>query len=120
MAKTIDYEFTRGDTKLLNKFRPTDSNGEALILSVTDNIYFTMKNPNKVAVVKKSINDGITLGEDEYYHITLEAEDTEDLAIGTYTYDIEMVLNLEKQFVSTLIEGEITLNQDITTKGDRI
>lgn len=119
MVKTIDYEFIRGDTKVLNKFRPTDNNGEPLILTGSDNIYFTMKNPNKVAVVKKTINNGIILGEDNYYHITLESTDTEDLAIGNYDYDIEMVLNLTKQFVSTLIEGEITLTQDITTKGDR-
>lgn len=119
MAKTIDYEFIRGDTKVLNKFRPTDSNGEPLELSSTDQIYFTMKNANNVAVIKKKIDNGITLGEDGYYHITLEAVETQDLAVGSYTYDIELDLNLETLFVQTLIEGEIELTQDTTTKGDR-
>lgn len=120
MVKTIDYEFIRGDTKRLNKFRPTDLNGEVLNLTNLDNIYFTMKNASGVAKVKKSINNGIDLGDDGYYHITLEAEDTEELNLETYQYDIELVLNLSPNFVQTLINGEITLTQDITTKGDRI
>lgn len=121
MAKTIDYEFKRGDTKVLNKFRPTDKNGEILNLSNTDNIYFTMKkDENGKAILKKSINNGITLKDDGYYHMTLEASDTAKLNVGTYKYDIELVLNLETQFVQTIIEGEITLTQDITTEGDRL
>lgn len=120
MAKTIDYEIKRGDTKLLNKFRVTDKEGTVLTLSPSDQLYFTMKNANKQAVVKKKIGNGITLGDDGYYHITLEATDTEDLAIGTYVYDIELDLNLTNTFVNTIIEGEITLNEDVTLKGDRI
>lgn len=121
MAKVIDYEFKRGDTKVLKKFRPTDKNGEALTLSNTDNIYFTMKKDvNEKASLNKSINNGITLGDDGYYHITLEANETANLSVGAYKYDIELVLNLEKQFVQTIIEGEITLTQDITMEGDRI
>lgn len=119
MATTIDYEIKRGDTKVLRKFRPTDSNGNVLELSVSDQIYFTMKNPNNQAVVKKKIGNGITLGEDGYYHITLEAVDTQDLPVQSYSYDIELDLNLTQLFVKTLIEGTITLEQDVTTKGDR-
>lgn len=120
MIKTIDYEFIRGDTKRLKKFRPTTADGQPLELTNSDNIYFTMKNANRIAEVKKSINNGITLENDGYYHITLEADDTEDLNLETYSYDIELVLNLSpKEFVATLITGEITLNEDITTKGDR-
>lgn len=121
MSKTIDYEFKRGDTKVLKKFRPIDNNGQVLNLSNTDNIYFTMKKDERgKAILKKSINNGITLEDDGYYHITLNAEDTGELNAGTYKYDIELNLNLETLFVNTLIEGEITLLQDITTKGDRI
>lgn len=120
MARTIDYEFTRGDTKVLNKFRPIDNNGELLKLSALDQIYFTMKDKSGTAVLKKSINNGINLESDGYYHITLEAEDTEDLEVSTYNYDIELNLELNPLFVKTLIEGEITLLQDITAKGDRI
>lgn len=120
MAKQVDYDIKRGDTKVLDKFRIKDQNGEILNLSATDQIYFTVKNANKQAVIKKRIGSGITLGDDGYYHITLESTDTEDLAIGTYTYDIELDLNLIPTFVRTIIEGEITLNEDVTMKGDRI
>ena len=120
MSKTIDYEFTRGDTKVLNKFRVTDKNGAVITLSASDQLYFTMKNSNKEAVVKKKIGSGITLGNDGYYHITLESTDTEDLAVGTYLYDIELDLNTINLFVNTIINGEITLNEDVTLKGDRI
>lgn len=78
-----------------------------------------MKNSNEEAIIKKKINNGITLGEDGYYHITLEATDTEDLAVGTYPYDIELDLDLTPTFVNTIIKGEITLNEDVTLKGDR-
>lgn len=120
MAKTFDYDIKRGDTKVLRKFRPVDANGEVITLTNADKIFFTMKNSNNIAVLKKTINNGIYLKDDGYYHITLEAQDTEDLPVGTYTYDIELDLNLNPVYVNTLIEGEITLNLDTTTKGDRI
>ena len=121
MAEVIDYEFKRGDTKVLRKFRPTDNNGQPLNLNSTDQIYFTMKkDENGKAIIKKSINNGIYLEDDGYYHITMEADDTSELVADTYKYDIEMNLNLEKRFARTLIEGEITLLQDITSKEDRI
>ena len=121
MAETIDYEFKRGDTKALMKFRPTDNNGQPLNLSENDQIYFTMKkNENGKAILSKTINNGINLQNDGYYHITLEADDTSSLPVDTYKYDIELNINSHKLFVKTLIEGEITLLQDITTKGDKI
>ena len=64
MSKVINYEFKRGDTKVLNKFRPTDANGEPLTLTPLDQIYFTMKDTSQVAVIKKKIGSGITLGDD--------------------------------------------------------
>lgn len=123
MAKTIDYEFKRGDTKLLKKFRPVDQNGNVLLLTNLDNIYFTMKkNENGTAIIKKNIGNGITYGVDGYYHITLQANETANLPAGTYKYDIELdTYNSQAQLiVSTIIEGEIELTQDVTQEGDRI
>ena len=123
MAKTIDYEFKRGDTKLLKKFRPVDQNGNVLLLTNLDNIYFTMKkNENGTAIIKKKIGNGITYGSDGFYHITLQANETANLSAGTYKYDIELdTYNSQAQLiVSTIIEGEIELTQDVTQEGDRI
>lgn len=121
MAKTIDYEFKRGDTKTLRKFRPTDNNGQPLNLSEKDQIFFTMKkDENSKAILSKTINNGIYLKDDGYYHITMEPDDTSELSADTYKYDIELNVNSHKLFVKTLIEGEITLLRDITTKGDKL
>lgn len=119
MAKEISYEFIRGDTQVLRKFRPTDENKEPIVLTDLDQIYFTMKNANQEAVVKKKIGNGVNLEEDGYYHITLNATDTQDLPAGNYMYDIELDLALVNLFVSTLIEGEISLLEGVTQKGDR-
>jgi len=119
MPKTIDYTFKRGDTKVLDKFRVTDANGNVITLSVSDQIYFTMKDSSKTAVVKKKIGNGITLGTDGYYHITLEATETQNLPVAAYSYDIELDLNLTVLYVHTLIEGTIELEEDVTMEGDR-
>ena len=119
MPKEIDYEFKRGDTKALKKFRPVDINNNPLILSENDKIYFTVKRGEKgKKVLQKTIGEGIVLKDDVYYHITLNADDTAELDAGSYRYDIE--LNMGTNLVITLIEGEIILLQDITTKEDKV
>lgn len=122
--ETINYEFKRGDTKKLNKFNISDMEGRPIILTQNDNIYFTLKQKGSDApIIKKSIGSGIELGEDGYYHTTLEPSDTEELDVGKdkkYVYDIEldMIVN-NKLVVKTLFEGKIKLLKDITLKGDR-
>lgn len=116
MPKTIDYEFKRGDTSNLKKFRIKDLNESIIELTNNEQLYFTMKqntNSNKV-LIQKTINNGIYLEEDGYYHITLEANDTSKLNYGTYVYDIELKSINPKLFVKTLIEGTITLTDEVT------
>lgn len=120
MAKTIDYEFKRGDTNLLEKFRVTDKNRNVMKLTDNEQLYFTMKtNPNnKQALIRKTINNGIYLEEDGYYHIMLEPSETSKLNYGAYVYDIELKSISSKIFVKTLIEGTITLTEEVTWEGD--
>ena len=122
--ETINYEFKRGDTKRLNKFNLLDKSGEPITLTANDNIYFTMKHKGDTEVlVKKSIGKGIELGDDGYYHITIEPEDTEDLELGPgikFEYDIELDMIVDSNLVvKTLFGGKITLLRDVTLKGDR-
>lgn len=119
LPKEISYEFIRGDTQKLKPFKAVNKEGEEVTLTELDNIYFTMKNSNKEAVVKKKINDGIILGEDGKYHITLNAVDTQDLPAGNYVYDIELDLNDTYLYVNTLITGDIVLLEGVTQKEDR-
>ena len=120
MAKTIDYEFTRGDTYQLKKFRVTDNNKAVLNLTSSEQLYFTMKKDanSKKVLLQKRIGEGIELREDGYYHITMEPSDTNDLKYEDYQYDIQLKSTYPKELVKTLINGTITLTEEITWKGD--
>ena len=120
MVKTIDYEFPRGDTYQLRKFRVTDKNKNVIQLTGTEQLYFTVKtdsNSNNV-LIQKRINTGIELGEDGYYHITIDPADTNKLDYGLYVYDISLKSTGAKTIVKTLINGTITLTDEITWEGD--
>ena len=120
MAKTIDYEFTRGDTYNLKKFRVIDKNGEVITLGASEQLYFTVKknSSSSTIILQKKIGSGITLGDDGYYHITIEPVDTSSLSYGDYQYDIELKSTYPKEMVKTIIEGTITLTDEITWRGD--
>lgn len=114
----MDFEFTRGDTKPLLKFKLKDKNGEDLELSSTDKLYFTVKkdaNSNTV-IIQKTIDNGITISDDGYIHVRLESDDTAELPYGQYGYDIE--LKTAEGIVKTLLIGTITLTEEFTFKGD--
>lgn len=109
--KTVDYELIRGDTTPMKKIK-IEFSGENIDPN-NFNLFFTVKrNKNSKAVIQKSINNGITLGEDGYYHLILENEDTYNLSYGEYQYDIEFKSG---KYRKTLVNGTITLNDEITT-----
>lgn len=116
MAKTIDYEFKRGETYPLKKFRILDKNKNVIQLTDTEQLYFTVKadNNTREALFQKKINRGIELGDDGYYHITIEPADTNNLDYGTYTYDIQLKSTGSKTIVKTLFDGTITLTEETT------
>lgn len=113
----MDFEFTRGDTKVF-KFKLVDNAGTELELAPSDKLYMTVKkSPNsKQVIFQKTIGNGIELGEDGYYHVRIESDDTAELTYGTYGYDIE--IKTDTGIVKTLIIGSITLTEEYTFKGD--
>lgn len=120
MPKTIDYEFPRGDTYPLKKFRITDKNKNVIQLTDAEQLYFTVKtdsNSNKVLIQKRK-NAGIELGEDGYYHTIMEPGDTNKLEYGTYVYDIQLKSTNQKTLVKTLFNGTITLTDEVTWEVD--
>lgn len=116
MVKTIDYEFPRGDSFLLDKFRPVDKAGNVVELQDTDKLYFTVKADSYSSNIlfQKRLNEGIELQEDGYYHITIEPSDTNGLDYGSYVYDIQLKRTDPKDYVKTLINGTITLTEEVT------
>lgn len=113
----MDFEFPRGDTFPF-KFKLKDKQGQEIILSSGDKLFFTVKKNSKSTerAFQKTLANGIVYGEDGYYHITIESDDTATLNYGDYSYDIE--LKTATGVVKTLIIGTITLTDEITFKGD--
>ena len=115
----MDFEFPRGDTKLF-KFQLKDKNGEIVSLSDTDMLYFTVKRDpySSIALFQKVIGDGIELGDDGFYHVTISPSDTNSLAYGSYGYDIE--IKTGDGIVKTLTIGTITLTEEYTFAGNEV
>lgn len=113
----MDFEFTRGDTKVF-KFKLKDKNGEVLNLASTDKMYLTAKKSatSKEIAFQKTLGNGIELKSDGYYYVTINSEDTANLAYGTYGYDIQ--IKTATGIVKTLLIGSITLTEEYTFKGD--
>ena len=112
----MDLEFTRGDTQVI-KFQIKDGYDNPIIPTLSDNVYFTVKqnsNSKKVLIKKVFPENGINY-EDGYFYFTLESDDTSNLAYGTYQYDIEFK---SEKYVKTLGFGSITLTDEITFKED--
>ena len=114
----MDFEFPRGDTKPLLKFKLKDKEGNDIELSNTDKLYFTVKKDaySTDVVVQKTRGNGITITDDGYIHVRLEADDTAELDYGTYGFDIS--IKTASGIVKTLTIGTITLTEEYTFKGD--
>ena len=114
----MDFEFPRGDTKPLLKFKLKDKEGNDIELSDTDKLYFTVKKDaySTDIVIQKTRGNGITKTDDGYIHVRLESDDTAELDYGTYGYDI--TIKTTSGIVKTLTIGTITLTEEYTFKGD--
>ena len=106
-------ELIRGDTISL-KFQRKTQNQE-VITEKPDKMYFTVKNSYKHKEVRlqKSLTAGTIIynEEDNYYYMTIEPEDTNDLNYGTYVYDIEVIVG---NIVKTIAIGELKITKEVT------
>ena len=85
-----------------------------------DNIYFTVKKHyyDEAYVFQKRLNDhGIVDDGQGAYNITINPEDTEELDIGTYDFDIEIVKlpDIKRTFI-----GVLELTKEVTHKGNEV
>lgn len=107
----MDFEFPRGDTKRF-KFQLKDSEGNVLVLSNSDQLYFTVKDNSRstTPLIQKRIGSGIVYS-DGYYYVTINPSDTNSLDYRSYGYDIELK---STDLVKTLVTGEIILTEEYT------
>lgn len=103
-------EFYRGDTYSF-KFQ-RKRNGE-VVTELPNKIYFTVKasNYSNKFIFQKSLENGITVDEDNYYHVLINPEDTNGLLYSTYYYDIEVITDTYKK---TIASGELKFKEETT------
>lgn len=101
---------TRGDTGFY-KFQRLDVNGDP-ITSIPVSLYFTVKKSfsTNVFIIQKTLSD-MTLGEDNYWHIVIEPEDTINLKYGSYVFDIEVTTD---NYVLTICKGQFEITEEST------
>ena len=87
--------------------------GETLQTDMTE-IYFTVKSTaraNNITFQKRLSDGDITLGEDNYYHMSIEPSDTDELDYGAYKFDIEILRGEE---IKQTTVGTLTLTDEVT------
>lgn len=100
----------RGDKRL---FKFCIRAGETLQTDM-DEIYFTVKNTFRASnyIFQKRLTLGeITLGEDNYYHSSIDPSDTDELDYGVYKFDIEIIRGTE---IKQTAVGTLTLTDEAT------
>lgn len=109
----------RGDTKFY-KFQRKKKYDGSIITELPDKLYFTIKFDYNVddIVFQKTLGDGIEFNvDDNYYYITINPNDTNDLPYGKYVYDIEVVKDDVKQ---TIAIGEIEITNEVTFENNEV
>lgn len=78
-----------------------------------DTAYFSCKinSDDQNYVFQKSINNGISLVEDGKYRVRVAPQDTENIEVGYYYYDLEIGANGD---IFTILRGRLKIDQDIT------
>lgn len=113
--ENVLFELYRGDTYerniVISKYT-----------SNIDEIYFSIKKKedDKRIVLQKTLDNGITLADVEsdkhIYQILINSTDTDNMKIGDYYFDIEIITNTDnKPLKKTIVKGTFRLNTEITT-----
>lgn len=111
--------FTKGDTFEFC-FQRKNKNKE-VITTKPDKMYFSVKediNSKDVLFQKRLSDSTISYNEETYYYnITIDPSDTDNLNLGDYYYDIEIIDNNK---VKTIKKGIISLTYQITDKDNEV
>lgn len=104
-TKSYNLSMVRGDT-LAFAF---EIDGVASL----DSAYFTVKAnvQDDNYILQKSLNSGITVVETGKWRVRVAPEDTANIEVGSYYYDLEIGVNSD---IYTIITGKLKVQQDIT------
>lgn len=108
----IKIEMVRGDYKKI-KFQ-IKSNGN-VIYDDFDDIYITFKKSytSTEALFQKLFSRGDILKDSEsYYHFIITPDDTNNLKIGTYVFDIQVFRKEEK--IKKTVLGQLVISNEVT------
>ena len=78
-----------------------------------DTAFFSCKinADDEIYVFQKSFNNGITDAGNGKYRVRVAPEDTENVEVGSYYYDLEIGKNGD---IYTVLKGRLKIEQDIT------
>lgn len=101
----------RGDIRPI-RFVIVDQSGNTTDI-VFDEIYFTVKRSygNKAFLFQKKLSNGTIQQDGDGYSLTIRPEDTDDLAIGDYVFDIEILAGDD---IKQTTVGDFILTNEVT------
>lgn len=108
----------RGDIRPV-KFTVTNPNGNQSDI-MFDEIYFTVKRSfnDKNFVFQKRLSDGsIFISESEGYEFIIQPNDTDNLSVGRYVFDIELIFGDE---IKQTTVGEFILTNEVTFASNEV
>lgn len=114
-------ELVQGDTSKIYKFQRKTIDNQ-IIKTLPLKMWITFKNnyENKKALFQKTLENGITYSEeDNYYRFQIQAEDTEELFLGTYGFDIA-IINEAGEKKTLLNNGVLELLSHYTKKENEV
>lgn len=113
-------EIVQGDTSQVYKFQRKDADGN-VITTQPKKMWITFKRSCgcEDALFQKTLEDGITFGDDYYYRFQLLPEDTCDLPYGTYGFDIALI-NEKGEKKTPKNDGELEVVKHYTRKCNEV
>ena len=78
-----------------------------------DSCYFSCKKSinDENYTFQKSLNDGITMIETNKYKIRIDPNDTHDIEVGTYIYDLQIGIGYD---IYTIMSGSLIIEKEVT------
>lgn len=111
----------RGDIReVLFNVYVDDQGQEVIYTDDFDEIYFTVKElfEDEEYLFQKRLTSGtITKDEESTYHLTIEAQDTNELEFGEYVFDIELVAGSTIKQTTT---GKLVLSYESTYASNEV